>query len=314
MSRGQLKVIFLTLGVLLIVYAGVRLMGGNERRSGPRGHDIGDSVEADVGQIRISGGKTDVPLELLLTRDGWTVNGYPADEAQILDLIAGLDTARTSRLVARSPSNHASLGVAEEAARLIEIGPGADPVMSFYLGTRGAGGRYVRFVGENETYFVPGEVMDMLDRGLSDWRDRNLAAVDTATVTRIRVWRRDEGRETALTRPSGGPAASGWSEEGIDADLATVQALLESVVDLQADGFPSDSVAFAADFANPAAVLELYVMEGMADAPELSLLFLTAPDAPDFLVRRADNPLAYRLSADRVAALLPARAQLFPDD
>ena len=85
------------------------------------------------------------------------------------------------------------------------------------------------------------------------------------------------------------------------------------MAELSADGFPSDSVAFAVDFEQPVAVLEIHDSDIVGAPPVLSLLFLTAPDARDFLVRRADSPLVYRLSAARVEDLLPARARLFPE-
>jgi len=92
-----------------------------------------------------------------------------------------------------------------------------------------------------------------------------------------------------------------------------VDALLGESSNLTATGFPSDSVAFAADFGSPVAVLEMFDSSELGAAPALSLLFLTAPDTRGFLVRRAEDPLAYRISATQAERLLPTRAMLLPE-
>ncbi|MBT8478624.1 MAG: hypothetical protein KJO06_06895, partial [Gemmatimonadetes bacterium] len=89
--------------------------------------------------------------------------------------------------------------------------------------------------------------------------------------------------------------------------------LLQETAGLTAIGFPSDSVAFAVDFNDPVAVLEMFASDEPGAAPALSLLFVTAPDAREFLVRRADDPLAYRISAVQAERLLPTRSMLLGD-
>jgi hypothetical protein len=136
--------------------------------------------------------------------------------------------------------------------------------------------------------------------------------VDTSVVSRIAVRRNDEPAPLELSRAIGASDVS-WSLEGSTADSATVDALLGESANLTATGFPSDSVAFAADFGSPVAVLEMFDSSELGAAPALSLLFLTAPDTRGFLVRRADDPLAYRISATQAERLLPTRAMLLPE-
>ena len=310
MSRNQVAKIFLVLGLLVLAYAAVRLVGGDGQRSSG-GRDIGAAVTADVDLIRVTG-PGEQSVELARDGDGWTVNGYPADTVLVGAASSGMDTARMGRLVARSATNHARLGVADDSTRLVEVVPTSGPAISFLLGGRGLEGRYVRFPGENDVFVVANESVATLDGTVEEWRDRIVAAVDTASVTRILVQRSDEG-QTALARTEADSATVEWIGDGEAADAVVVGTLLESVAELSADGFPSDSVAFAVDFEQPAAVLDVYGSDVVGAPPVLSLLFLTAPDARDFLVRRADNPLVYRLSAARVEDLLPSRARLFPE-
>ena len=310
MNQRQLKAIFGALAVLVLAYVAVQLLSGNGRRSG--GDDIVAAVRDGTSLVRVlgPGAEDSVRLE---ERDGeWTVNGYPADSALIRQLATGLDTALLGRLVARSASNHASLGVVEDSARRIEIGPQGDPDIAFFLGGGGPEGRYVRFPASDEVFAVPAASMRLLGNSAEEWRNRIVAEVDTSVVIRIEVRRNDEPTPVELSRAVGNSAAF-WSLDGASSDSAAVGALLRESANLTATGFPSDSVAFAVDFGSPVAVLEMFDSDELGTAPALSLLFLTAPDARDFLVRRAIDPLVYRISAAQAERLLPTRAMLLPE-
>jgi len=130
--------------------------------------------------------------------------------------------------------------------------------------------------------------------------------------SRIEVRRNDESATILMARVIGDPAAP-WSLDGATADTAAVEALLRESANLMATGFPTDSVAFAVDFGDPVAVLEMFDSDEPGAAPALSLLFLTSPDSRDFLVRRADDPLAYRIAAAQAERLLPTRAMLLAE-
>ncbi len=312
MSGRQLKSIFGVLAGLLILYGAVRLLGGN--RTGPGdGADIGGAVGTDVDLIRVRGPGEGDSVRLARSGDSWTVNGYPADTSLVREAIDGLDTARAGRLVARSASNHARLGVSEDSTRSVSVGPATDPDVEFYLGRGGPDGRYVRFPGGDDVFTVAPASVRSLSRGVDEWRDRLIAAVDTGSVIRILIRRRDEAGERELNRVAIDTAVV-WQENEVPVDTAAVQGLLRTAADLRASGFPSDPVAFAVDFEEPSGVLEMFDSDELGAAPALSLLFLTAPDARDFLVRRADDPLVFRLETFNVERLLPERATLFPGE
>jgi len=306
----QLKVVFVALAVLVLSYVAVQLLSGNGRSSG--GEGIAASVRGEFSVVRVLTPNAADSVRLEGADGYWTVNGYPADSALVRELAEGLVTARVGRLVARSASNHARLGVSEDSARRIEIGPVGDPEAMFLLGRGGTDGRFIRFPPSDDVFTVQAASVRLLGRSAEDWRDRVVAAVDTSIVSRIVVRRNDQPAPTLLERIAGDAAAS-WSLEGEAADSATVEALLQESAQLTATGFPSDSVVFAVDFDSPVAVLEMFASDEPGAAPALSLLFLTAPDAPEFLVRRADNALAYRISAVQAEWLLPTRAMLLPE-
>lgn len=311
MSSRQLKTIFAVLTVLVLAYATVRLLSGDDRRSG--GDDIVAAVQDGFSLVRALGPGAEDSVRLEEVDGSWTVNGYPADTSLIRQLTDGLDTAHVGRLVARSATNHARLGIEDDLAWRIEIGPPGDPDITFLLGGGGTDGRYARFPPSDEVFAVPVASVYLLGRSVEEWRSRIVASVDTSVVNRIAVHRNDEAASVLLARVIGDSAAR-WSLEGATVDTAVVDALLRESANLTATGFPSDSVTFAVDFDSPSALLEMFDSDEPGAVPALSLLLLTAPDARDFLVRRADDPLVYRISSPQAERLVPTRAMLLPEE
>jgi len=304
----QIKAIFAALSLLLVAYVAVQLLSGKGPAAGS--DSISASVRDGFSVVRVLTPEAADSVRLEEADGAWTVNGYPADSSLVRELAEGLDSARVGRLVARSATNHARLGVSDDSARRIEIGPVGDPRVMFLLGRGGTDGRFVRFPPSDDVFAVPAASVRLLGRSAEEWRDRVVAAVDTSILTRISIRRNDEPAPVLLARTGGSEAVPAWSLDGEVADSAAVDALLQESAELIATGFPSDSVVFAVDFGSPVAVLEMFDSDGPGAAPALSLLFLTAPDAPEFLVRRADNALAYRISAAQAERLLPTRAML----
>jgi hypothetical protein len=308
MKARQIKIIFAALGLLLVAYAAAQMLAGEGRA--PGSDSITAAVGGGFGVVRVLTPYAADSVRLEEADGAWTVNGYPADSSMIRELAEGLDSARVGRLVARSATNHARLGVSEDSARRIEIGPVGDPAVMFLMGRGGTDGRFVRFPPSDDVFTVPAASVRLLGRSVEEWRDRLVASVDTSVVTRIAVRRSDQPAPILLTRTGGSETAPAWNLDGEVADSAAVGELLQESAELVATGFPSDSLAFSVDFTSPVAVLEMFDSTGPGAAPALSLLFLTAPDAPEFLVRRADNALAYRISAAQAERLLPTRDML----
>ncbi len=309
MKSRHLKAIFALLALLFVAYVAVRALSGNGRASD--GDRIAAAVRDGFSLVRVLPPEVTDSVRLEEVGGAWTVNGYPADSTLVRELADVIDSARVGRLVAKSAANHSRLGVSEDLAHRIEIGPAGSPAAMFLLGGGGTDGRFVRFPGSDEVFAVPTASMRPFGRSVEDWRDSLVAAVDTGSVTRIAVRRNDQPTPVLLMRDQGD--AMLWSLDGEAADSLGLAMLLQETAELTAIGFPSDSVAFAVDFDDPVAVLEMFASDQPGAAPALSLLFVTAPDAPEFLVRRADDPLAYRISAVQADRLLPTRSMLLGD-
>ena len=309
MSPRQLKTIFAVLAVLVVILAGTRLLDRGGDRPSTGGDPIVSAVAEGLTLVRALGPDDGDTVRLEQAGESWTVNGYPADTALVRQLAEGLDTARIGRLVARSAGNHGRLGITPDSARRVELGPAGDPDLVFLLGRGGTDGRFIRFPPSDEVFTVPAISMRPFNRSEEEWRNRIVASADTAAVGRIAVARNDQPGPVVLLRTPG-DSASAWSLEGAPVDTAVIGGLMREAGTLAATGFPSDSVAFAVDFASPVAVLEMFDSDEPGAVPALSLLFLTAPDARDFLVRRSEDPLSYRISAAQAERLLPTREML----
>ncbi|MFQ5746766.1 MAG: DUF4340 domain-containing protein [Gemmatimonadota bacterium] len=298
MKTRSLLWIFGSLAALLVAYGIVRVVGSGSGGKKTGHLTMAEWVDEATALIRVSGPGPEDSLRLERTGDGWRVNGYPADTAALQRMLTALGGVRQGELVARSPANHGRLGVAGPGSRVVEIGPPANPGVRFFLGGSGPGGRYVRLDGEDEVYLVEAAALDPLTRSLDTWRERSIAALDTATVRRVEIAR---GRARFfLSREDGG-----WQVGDAPADTARVRRMLEALADLRATGFPADSEVWAADFEAPDARIDVYADGGgqQATPPLLSLLFSAENEGGDYLVRRADRPFVVRLagwSADRI--------------
>ncbi|MFW6088961.1 MAG: DUF4340 domain-containing protein [Gemmatimonadota bacterium] len=306
MTGRQLGGVFGVLALLLAAWFFVRGRDGGDPADGL---DLGAMVGGDVTYVLIAPPEAE-PIELERRSTGWTVNGYPALDSLVDATLARLDTLPAGRLIARNPASHERMGLTEDAAVRVRVGPAGEPEADFLVGDAGIDGRFVRLPDTDPAYVFPGAAIDPLAAPERSWRDFTVIRADTSALRRI-VIRQDGEIAAELSRADAdGP---GWSVEGpaVDgaaADTAVMRVYLETLADLQATGFPADSFVFAADFENPIAVVELYdTDEDDVAGPDAALLFSTGLDHPDVLVRRADDPIVYAIERP-VANLLTASA------
>ncbi|WP_419950715.1 DUF4340 domain-containing protein [Candidatus Palauibacter sp.] len=302
MNARQLKIVAIVLGVAVLLYL-PRLFrdsgaGGSLEVGDGFSFAVADSV-AGVDIMRADGAGT---IRLERTADGWTVDGYVADEQKIRDLLDVVVDLSSEEIVARNPSNHDAMGVGEEGRR-IEIRTDEGASLRFHLGTRDtrSGGYFVRIPGDPVVYRLDGPTGGYLSRERDGWRPRAIASVDTAGVREILI-RRGE-REAVLRRSDGN-----WMLGDAPADSSVVQRLLAVLPSVSASGFPTEEEEAGADFTRAHAAIEVF-SAGSDDVTDrrlaLSLRLLSDEDAGDWLARLADGREVFRLSGLTVDRLLP---------
>lgn len=302
MSRRQLGVIFGVLAALVLVLVALQMSGTDGPRSSD-GLDLAKMIDGETTLIRVVSLDRGDTVHLEFARGAWSANGYPADTSQIRELMDGFDAAPAGRVVARSPESHERMGVTEERARRFEIGPTDAPAAVLLIGASGSDGRYVRIPNETEVYSVSNEAMRMLDMPAVFWRDRQIAAVDTASVSAITI--RSGTGQVAMER-----TPRGWNVEGSPADPAAMDGLLGALADLQASGFPPDSLVWEFDFESPDVTIEVLGPTGRADPPVLALLLVGVDGTSDYVVKAARGAYVYALSEMALEPILVDRSTL----
>ncbi|MDE2944610.1 MAG: DUF4340 domain-containing protein [Gemmatimonadota bacterium] len=302
MKARQLRVIAIVLGVAVLLYLPRLFRGGGEGGTLDVGDGFSFVVTDSIAGVDIVLADNAGTVRLERTDAGWTVDGYVAEEPKIRDLLDVIGELSSSELVARNPSNHASLGVAE-GGRRIEVRTAGGDVRRFHLGARDtrSGGYFVRFPGDDVVYRLDGPAGGYLNRDRDGWRPRLIASVDTAGVREI-FMRRGDG-EAVLRRSD-----EGWLAGDAPADSALVQRLLAILPSVSASGFPTEEEEAAADFTLADGWFEVF-SEGSEDVTgrrlELSIILLEDEERGDWVARLADGTEAFRLSNLTVDRLLP---------
>jgi hypothetical protein len=228
------------------------------------------------------------------------VNGWSADVGQVEQLIGALsDSAATSELIAQNASSHARLGV-DATGRTLRLERGGSVLLELIAGT-GAGGYqtgYVRHAGSDDVYLYRGRLPGLLGRAVDQWRERRVTRLSADAVHELRIER--DRRMTTLTR-----AGERWTMDGAPADSATMDRLLDGLVNLRAIGFATPEDLDSLDFARPDRALHVL---GAAGDTLLALRFDST--SKGYWARTADTATVYRLDFWRVNLLTPTDSAL----
>lgn len=247
MSEKALKVLFVSLAALLILWLGISLLGGRggggSRQASSALAGVLEGVEPDrVEEVRIRKSGSDTLIVLRRREGQWTVNGFAPDSAAVADFWSALQKAELVELAARNPANHRRMGLAADSTWVLELVVGGR-ARTLLVGNPGArwGTVYVRHPEEDAVYLLKGHLRSEVTRRLDDWRNRRVARVDTGQVARVELER--GGKLTVLVRSA--EADSVWTKENGDrVDTFKVWNLLSDLAYLDASGFvaPGDSL------------------------------------------------------------------------
>jgi len=299
MNSEQLRRIALALASLLVLWLlllGIRRVMRQESPTLPKA-----SVEPAAAD-RITIMRPSDTIRLAKGSAGWTVNGYGASAERVDELFAAInDSAAISDLVAESPTTHAQLGIDSANARRLEIAAGDRVLLEYLVGKRGATfeSAYVRRPDRNNVYQLRGRLIEMIERSVSDWRDKSIVHLEPDSLGRVEIER--GAARYALARGD-----SGWRfVDGSPVDSAKVESLLAQFRRLDANAFPSESEASGASFDPADRVIRLFARGDMLFA---TLRFDST--AGGFLVRRDTLPTVYQIPSWVMDQLAPGDSTL----
>jgi len=160
-------------------------------------------------------------------------------------------------------------------------------------------GGYIRRAGQESTYVVRGQLIDVLNRNPDDWREHRIARIAADSIARIEITR---GRKSyALVRNE-----KSWKlASGAPADSTKMGDLLTAFSSVDAAGFASPAQADSAHFGQPDRRLRLLRRNG---TPLLTLLLDST--AAGFWVRPDTGKTIYRIESWTADRLAPADTTL----
>lgn len=299
MSRQQLQRIVIALVVLVFLWGVAAIFGGRETDE-LETLAIPTMTESSVDTIVID--RPGDTVVLARSPEGaWEVNGFRAAPSEVRSLFDALtDSSLTSERVARSAESHVRMGIDSAQGRRVTFRHDGATVAELVFGDRGRRYRtgYVRRVGEDDVYLLRGGLHNLIDRGVDAWRDREIAAVDTAAAARIEL-RRGGGAYT-VSRADGS-----WQIDGRRADSLTVSRILMELAALRASGFPTAAQLDSIDFG------EAERRIAVLDADGNDLLRVSFDSAPSWFWAQPDSggPV-FRVDRWRVDRLVPADTAL----
>jgi len=301
MSAATLKKLVIALVIVVALWGGVTVLsgkGGPRPATGKIASVLDGLTEGSVSAVRMArGGDT---TTLRRESDGWRVNGWDADSTAVAGLFSMLADTRIGDLVATNPANHARMGVSEDSAWTVvfDLDGGSRTLL---VGARGPryGTAYVRMPGEDAVYLADGDLRARMDRSVTDWRNRRMAAVDTSEVARIEVDR--GGAPYAIVR-----ADSTWTlEGGARADSSAVDAVLGALADVRADGFATQGDSIAS-------LPEEVALRVFSPAGDTLAALSCGEGAGTRWARARGDSIVYTVSGWRVDRMAPTREKIAP--
>jgi hypothetical protein len=298
MTTRQLKRIAAVLGVALLLWALAELLSSSSDEL-KADFSLPALNREDVDTVAIyRTGDTIVLAKTAATE--WTVNGRPAAPDAIESLFQALSRATVAELAATNPASHSRMGIDSASGKRLRFVKGDRVVAELVVGNRGPGyqGVYVRNQGANEVYLVQGDLPNVVERWVDEWRDKRIAEIEPDSVREIRVER--GGRSYTLRRSD-----SGWEfQGGAVADTVEVRRMLDEYRNLRAGGFPSEAQEDSVNFDRPDRKVRLIGNRG----PLLELLFDSL--GYNWWAKRSDREIVYRIDSWRINQLTPADSVL----
>ncbi|HEX2647297.1 MAG TPA: DUF4340 domain-containing protein [Candidatus Dormibacteraeota bacterium] len=230
MSPRHLKWIAGTLAALLLVWGASELFS--------RGSDsvkaslaLPALSPADVDSITLVKGTDSVVLTKQASTQ-WTVNGHRAAPASVTDLFQALKDTTRPDVVAEDTSSFARLQVDSGGGRWVRVFRGGKSVVALIVGARGTDyqSAYLRRPGSARVFLWRGALATLADRRADDWRDKQIAALESDSVGALEV---ERGKDRYTLAKSG----KTWHVNGAAADSTAVVRLLEHLKTITASGF-----------------------------------------------------------------------------
>ena len=227
MSDRMLKRLLGALGAVAAIWLVVFLVSN---RNGDEAPEITGPIatffegvdSSSLGAARFI--RTRDTVELREVGGAWLIDGFRSDSGAVARFFETFAETDVVAVAATNPSNHARMGLDPDTAAAMEIEQNG-ATRKILVGLDGPRPRtfYARMPDEDVVYLVESGLRSYVYRGLDDWRNRRMVAIDTARVRSITVER--DGESATLVRTD-----STWTfANGDAANTRTVQNILNEL-------------------------------------------------------------------------------------
>ncbi len=212
-----------------------------------KGYDSGDGITfpvfspEDVSYLNISA--KDSRVELIRTNGEWYLKGTgkKADGEAVSNALQTLSELKTGDVISKKADKHAMFEVDIETGTAVEAGGESGAILNIIAGKNGPSfsSSYLRIAGDDKVYLVGGYIKPLFTKSAgTGWRETRIFDFEAATAREIII--ESEAGTVSLVKNGEG----GWQflapEEGM-ADPAKINAILNRMSSLRADGFADDT-------------------------------------------------------------------------
>lgn len=220
---------------LIAVYLIARSYSQPSAFQAPADFHVSEWKTDAIDHIRLAfaGGKE---IDLKKTDGTWRVNGQPAEQTRIDQVLEYLGKAQITSRVSSNPDNHGSFDVGAEKGLTMTLFNGENEIQQVILG-KTAGGEtvYARLPDHDEVYVLSGLSRYYLSDEENVWRDRKIASFSKDNVRQVEYtenqiyWKLQQSKD-------GWTLANKWiAPVAVNADK--VGEFMQSVANLQATDF-----------------------------------------------------------------------------
>ncbi|MGQ9426546.1 DUF4340 domain-containing protein [Gilvimarinus sp. F26214L] len=317
--ENKLKILAALLGVQLVLALGLGFGNSGLSPTGEPGPLLAvDKKEVD--HITLQGPESG-EVQLVKTEAGWTLpqlEGFPANEQRINQLLDRLNGLETAGAVARSADARKRFKVSDESfERKVVLARGDDDLATLYLGTSPGMRRIHARTGDDDAiyrvelaaYDVPADSDDWQDKTVLQFPKDRVTAIDVNGFTLERFESTDSARsdgEDEASENSGEPGPQWIARSGLEGgerlDVKAAERLAGLVANLEYSEVLGREAK--ADYGLEAPVLELNVTREEAE----TLLYQVgkSPETEEYTLKVSNRPEYFRLPAYRANPLLDA--------
>lgn len=294
-----------------------------------------DTAQVQTVHIDRSDGSA---LRLRRADSGWTVTPNDGSEeysasAQAIDrLFSTLPSLSVHAVATRQPEKHARYGVDSTGTRVTLLDANDEPLGQLYVGQTQmqqpqSGGRqqqlrrqqrgslitYVRPVGQPDVYSVEAPLRSVVNRSITDWRDKQIWTVDRSKIRRIEFdYPADSSYTITRLSPSDTTSAAtpdAWVSEEDTLDTGSVTSLLHTLSSPQASGFINELSPDT--FGDALYTIRLH----LADDTQRTLRLRPAEESENYAATTETFPSVVELNASQWnRTVLRDRDELLPEN